>query len=158
VEIKLVDQFNAANAAVREGVKAGLKAYAFALQSEAMAQLGSHGLHATGPRAGQRYLIDTGAMHRSIYVEADGVDGRDAAIAAALGLSPAAVPGQKGTPIDTSYQARVGVAVHYGVYHEMGTVTMPARPYMGPAAQALKPQADAIVGRAVTDALRMGTP
>lgn len=33
---------------------------------------------------------------------------------------------------------RVGPAVFYGIYHEYGTVYMPARPFVGPATEAVR--------------------
>lgn len=38
----------------------------------------------------------------------------------------------------TPLHGRVGPAVHYGIYHEYGTVHLPARPFVGPAAEAVR--------------------
>lgn len=150
VYYKLTDHFNEANDAVREGVKLGLKAFAFAIHEEAIEKIGDYGFHPDG----RKYLILTGAMRRSLYVQADGFDGRESALSAALSFSKEASAAAKGTTIDTAYQAKVGACVVYAIYHEMGTITIPARPFLKPAAATVQAKAGDLVGRFVAAEVR----
>jgi HK97 gp10 family phage protein len=146
-EATFVDHFNAANDAVREGVLDGLRAFAFALQAEVMAKITDQG------------LVDTGALRRSVFVEAKGISQRDEKFADAVAVakkSSKVHEAESGAKIDTSYQAKVGVCVNYGIYLEMGTVKMAARPYMKPASDTMQVRAEQIVGKFVTAAMRKG--
>ena len=137
------DHFNLAHEAIAAGVKKGLKAVAFALQEEAIEKITDLG------------LVDTGALRLSVFVEADGVNQRDMQLATALAVAKkGAMPAMPGKPIDTDVQARVGVCVNYGIYLEMGTVHMPARPFLAPAAYTVNVKAQDLMARFVSAEIR----
>ncbi len=97
--------------------------------------------------------VDTGAMKNSIGVTTGGVYGDyEKALAAAQAANPAAplFATVQDKPSDlTDLQAIVAVGAEYGIYVEMGhvvgltaengSVSMAARPFMGPAADAIEP-------------------
>ncbi|GEM_PF-1702655 len=155
--VNFVDRFNAANEAIAEGVREGLKAYAFAIQEEAIEKITDEN------------LVDTGALRRSVFVQAHGLDTRAEALAAAMALASglgakskrphgpfqAAAPGK---PIEADYQAKVGVCVNYGIYLEMGTVHMAARPFLKPAANTVQAKAKDLIGKYVSEKLRKAGP
>lgn len=146
-----VDNFNLAEAKVRGGLADGIAALAFALQEEAQNNVQEVG------------AIDTGAMRSSIYTDTYKSNGRESAIsqAKAKGANPGAKTGaphevpiaSEGTQISGEHQAKVGVAVEYGLYVEMGTVRMDARPYMAPAVETIKGKADRTVGQFIRQAV-----
>jgi hypothetical protein len=46
------------------------------------------------------------------------------------------------------------VGVHYGIYHEYGTVKMAARPYVGPSVDSLRQEFGRMIERAVQEGAR----
>ncbi len=155
------DSFNAANEAVREGMKRAVRAAAFAVQSKAIDNLTEDG------------TVDTGTLRRSVYVVCDGTDERAAKLAEALALAkspgtkkkpngklqspkghPNAAPAVPGPPIDTAYQAKTAVAVDYGVYVEFGTVDMAAKPFLKPALEEVGKQFEKMAAAYVAEALK----
>lgn len=139
-----LDKFDLMEAKIAKGASAGIRALAFAIQEQAQQNIQEVG------------AIDTGALRSSIYTETDREDGRIAAIseaktkAASVGVSgkpgnPDAIA-SPGTQISGGLMAKVGVAMEYGLYIEMGTVKMGARPFLFPAANQVGGQAEQIVG------------
>lgn len=86
--------------------------------------------------------VDTGFLRSSIYTITDAgstyAGGADA-------LPPVAASGDDLT-------ATVAVGASYGLYVEMGTTRMPARPYFTPAVEAVRPGFDAAL-RAIVAAM-----
>lgn len=78
--------------------------------------------------------IETGSMKASVYAATPLGSSYAANTGEARGLNPDAVilsPEPHG-----EHEAVVAVGVEHGIYNEMGTVRMPPRPFLGPAAEA----------------------
>lgn len=84
--------------------------------------------------------IDTGCLANSIYTATSrGTNYRDPQhIPDARGANPKADLAPDRGPTE-KLEAVVSVAASYGIYVEMGTAKMAARPYLGPAAEAVRP-------------------
>ena len=85
------------------------------------------------------YQNQTGFLQGSIYVVTKGASTYDQA-AEAQSNNPQAelLPEVEQPPDDQT--AYVAVGANYGIYVEMGTVNMPAFPYLVPAAELIRPQ------------------
>jgi hypothetical protein len=150
VTLKL-DKFDITQKNIREGVANGIEALAFAIQEQAQQNIQDVG------------AIDTGAMRSSVYTKTRHSDSRDKAIADAVAMGKSstakspkghAVPiAGEGTQIDGDLEAKVGVGVEYGIYVEMGTGSMGARPFLIPAALELGQKADQVIGGYVMEEL-----
>lgn len=147
-----LDKFDLMEANITKGASAGIRALAFAVQEQAQQNIQDQG------------AIDTGALRSSIYTETDREDGRIAAIseAKAKAASVGAKSGKPGNPeaiatvgtqISGGLMAKVGVAMEYGLYIEMGTVKMGARPFLFPAANQVGDKAEKIIGGFVAEAV-----
>ncbi|HLH22445.1 MAG TPA: HK97-gp10 family putative phage morphogenesis protein [Chloroflexota bacterium] len=89
-------------------------------------------------RAKQAAPIDTGALRNSIYTRTRKESGYGAARSAAQGANgQARMLPEHERPDDLA--AVVAVGAEYGVYVELGTRRMGARPFLGPAAEAVRP-------------------
>lgn len=81
--------------------------------------------------------VDTGALRNSIYTRiGNRPDGYSAMAAEVTSLKPDAVLGQLPEP-ENATTAYVGPSVEYGVYVELGTSKRGAKPYLGPAVEAV---------------------
>ncbi len=78
--------------------------------------------------------IDTGANKASIAAITDRESHYSAAAAEAQARNPRARVFPE-PPQPDEHTALVAVGVEYGIYNEMGTVKMPARPYLQPAVE-----------------------
>lgn len=156
-----LDKFDTADARVSSGLSDAVRALAFAVQARAID--GVEEIDA----------IDTGALRSSIYVNAQGDDGRPEAVADAItaGKSPGkkskkphveTVIAAEGKAVAGPHEAKVGVCVNYGIYVEMGVegafgregLNFPARPYLMPAAESVGQDADAVTRQFIKDALQ----
>jgi phage gpG-like protein len=127
---------------IAEGVSAGIREAAFAVEDQAKMNVQNVG------------AIDTGALRSSIYTQTDQSNDRGSAIAQAQARNPSVSSGEISTFVPDRFSARVGVAVEYGIYVEMGVAgsafgNMPARPYLTPAAEQIGQQLDEIVKAAI---------
>lgn len=115
---------------VRAGADAGMRKLAFDIEAEAK------------QRVTAIDAIDTGALRASIYASTFRESGHAAALSSAKAAS--AQPGKKtGKPNETfamfpdeppmQNEVTVSVGAEYGIYIELGTVNMIARPYFAPA-------------------------
>lgn len=148
VDLK-VDKFDLAKRLVRKGLDRAVRAVAFGIQAHAMDRIRQY------PE--DRRPIDTGAMLNSIYVETSSQSQREtklneARVLAAAGGKQLAEGLSSETP--KALEAKVAVCVEYGVYVEMGTSRMAARPFLHPAVEDVKPKADEIAAREVQEALK----
>lgn len=82
--------------------------------------------------------VDTGSLLNSIYSETPGNSNYSWATGQAKRDNPAAGIVPRIAPAN-DMQAIVGVGVEHGVYVEYGAAHMPARPFMTPAAEAIRP-------------------
>ena len=145
------DRFPVANEAAVRAVSKAVRAIAFGVQESAI------------ERIREQDAIDTGAMRNSVYVETDEVNERASKLAAAIaaGGSPGIHSGKPHHVVPASpngsgleeLQARVGVCVEYGVYVEMGTVKMAARPFMAPAGEEMQKLAQGVAAQFLADEL-----
>ena len=158
-EIKF-DKFDKAGLMVGRGLSNAITALAFAVQDRAVDNI----QHIEA--------IDTGAMRASVYVETSKIKGREPAIEKAIseGQNVGRHSGKPhleteiaspGTEIDSYKIAKVGVAVNYGVYVEMGVegafgnkdLNFPPRPFLTPAAEEVRGEADVVAARFIKDEL-----
>lgn len=158
-EIKF-DKFKVADKAVAKGLSQALAALGFAIQDRAVDNIQ------------QIEAIDTGAMRASVYVDTDGVPGRESAVAAAIreGANVGQHSGkphletviaEEGTKVDGPNEVKVGVCVNYGIYVEMGVegafgidgLNFQPRPYLSPAAEEVRGEADVVTRRFIQDAI-----
>lgn len=79
-------------------------------------------------------IVDTGALLNSVYAELPGTNNFATAKAAVESRNPDATVTQ--LPAPGADEAHVGPSVEYAIYHEFGTSSMGARPYLGPAVAA----------------------
>lgn len=96
------------------------------------------------------HQIDTGFMLNSVYTVTSTEDGANAAQAAAEASHAASGTGGEAPRFlrdeerpATTTEAHVVVGAEYGVYQELGTVKQPARPFMAPAAERVRPSYEA---------------
>ena len=85
-----------------------------------------------------RAPVDTGFLKNSIYVVTS--KSSDYGSGGGTNLLPPVE-----APLDDK-TAYIAVGAKYGIYPEMGTVHMPARPYLGPAVEAVRPGFEAALG------------
>jgi hypothetical protein len=154
-----LDKFDTADARVTGGLSEAIRALAFAVQ--ARAEDGVQEVDA----------IDTGALRASIFVTADGEDGRAEAVADAIAAGKTVgkkskkphletVIAEPGEVVSGALEAKVGVCVNYGIYIEMGVenafgrgIVLPARPFLLPAAESVAADAPVVTERFIKDAL-----
>jgi len=85
--------------------------------------------------------VDTAFMFNSVYTEVGGGENKHpysdvgAPVKEGQGLLPEVEKPPK-------YQAIIAVGADYGLYQEMGTVHQPARPYLTPAVEKVRPEYD----------------
>lgn len=96
--------------------------------------------------------IDTTAMLNSVYTSTDRDSNYSEATAAAEAV--AAVAGKEVEILDeivpeAPLTAVIGVAVGHGLYNELGTARLGARPFLGPAVEADRPAFERDLGQAV---------
>lgn len=152
------DKFAQVEIKTLAGADKAVRAAAIAILEEAQANVRSVG------------AIDTGAMLNSIYVETSKTAGSERAQAVAKAVSAGGKPGIKSkkpakpsmaipTPIPAKPgQAKVAVAVEYGVYIEMGvkaskTGDHPPRPFLHPAVETVRREIPQIVAAIVKEEL-----
>lgn len=148
------DKFDKAGLLVGRGLSNAITALAFAVQDRAVDNIQ------------QIEAIDTGAMRASVYVETSKIKGREPAIEKAIseGKNVGQHSGKPhlettiaspGTEVSGPKMAKVGVAVNYGIYIEMGVEEhgRPARPYLSPAAEEVRGEADVVAAQFIKDEL-----
>jgi len=113
--------------------------------------------------AAQMAPVDTGALRASIYINDGDTSNYDLRVGSAERLnpdmdaleeiSPEFVITLSTTPGARAYSVVVGVAAHYGLYQEEGTVFQPPQSFMRPAAEIVGSDFQDEVGQAVQAAL-----
>lgn len=88
--------------------------------------------------AKQSVPVDTGALKNSIYTVTDQGSTYGQAVGSASSANPHGHPVAE-APKPAGISAVVAVGMEYGVYVELGTRKMAARPFLGPAAEVVKP-------------------
>ncbi len=95
-------------------------------------------------KAKPKTRFDTGALRSSIYVR--------------MGRRPAPLPEVEGTPVrvelpepEDDDTAHVGPSVDYGIWQELGTESMSAQPYLGPAVSESVEELERNMRNVVTD-------
>lgn len=146
ITVDKFDEVLGASERLRDKLAAAL---AFALQEEAQTNIQAVG------------AIDTGAMLNSVYTETAASRGqREQAISRAKSIGGHDVPIGEATAIPGPGQAKVALAVAYAVYVEMGVenafnrgIVIPGRPFLMPASETIKRDAERIVGNLVREEL-----
>jgi HK97 gp10 family phage protein len=95
--------------------------------------------------ASQIAPIDTGALRNSIYVNTGSDSDYSTRVATSRGLNRDMIPLDELSPefviplagSNTGNVAVVGVAAHYGLFLEEGTVFQPPQPFMRPASESV---------------------
>ncbi len=155
-----LDKFDTADARVSGGLSEAIRALASAVQARAV------------DNVQEIDAIDTGALRASIFVTADGEDGRAEAVSDAIAAGKTVgkkskkphletVIAEPGETVSGALEAKVGVCVNYGIYIEMGVegafgregLNFPARPYLLPAAADVAQDAPTVTRRFIQDAL-----
>jgi len=108
--------------------------------------------------------VDTGALRASIYTSTAGKSGYEKAIVEAETVYWSNKVGQdtsKGMPLseaapvpDSLLTAIVAVGMSYGIYLEKGTTKMPAKPFLGPAADGQRDFFRREMAKAIADAAK----
>ena len=88
--------------------------------------------------AGQLAPYDTGALSNSIAVVSRSEDGNGAAQSAAAAMNPNVETESIPAPTEPTVFAHVGPCVNYGIFQELGTSKMAARPFLTPATEQLR--------------------
>ena len=97
--------------------------------------------------------VDTGALKNSGYLETNRDTQRNAAIAEAMGKNPFAIVADAGSELEPG-QARVAFAVEYAAHVEFGTENSPAQPFLIPATEAIKAEAEEIAAKVAADFIK----
>jgi hypothetical protein len=148
-----IDKFDEVMPLARKAMSQALDAIARAVQQRAKNNIVTQG------------AVDTGALLNSVYVQSPLTDEREQAISAASSASKQ--PGRKSkkphdqefTPADVIHEpkgpmaAKVAVAAFYGLYIEAGTVHSGERPFLNPAAESVKSEANDLAAAIVAKAL-----
>jgi HK97 gp10 family phage protein len=90
-----------------------------------------------------RAAVDTGFMKNSIYVSTFD----ETTYGQGAGSPPKGAELLPEVKPDDGHTAIIGVGASYGLYVEMGTVRMPAQPYLMPAVESVRPGFEAALGK-----------
>lgn len=88
-------------------------------------------------RAQNNAPVDTGALRNSIYTVTKDSSGFKAAVIAVESMNQNVRTAEIPVP-DEDLTAHVGPSVEYAIYQELGTVKMPAQPFLIPAVESLR--------------------